>query len=145
MLTMMNITTTENAMLTLYGKIDSDIRGYIWGGCNLDDEYTTYREKIFDADHKVREVDADPAMNDSETGYSAEGERLTENIVDAVTREILPFIAKKHGIQDPDYINPVTGSVAPLSEWVCDFMESTPETWGGTTFDAAGLEEVEAD
>ena len=143
MLTMMNITTTENAMLTLYGKIDSCVRDYIWGGCNLDDEYTPYREKIFKADHKVREVDADPAMNDSETGYSAEGERLTEKIVDAVTRELLPFIAKKHGIPDPGYINPVTGSVAPLSEWVCDFMESTPENWGGTTFDAAGLEEAE--
>ena len=144
MLTMMNITATESAMLTLYGKIDSDVRGYIWGGCNLDDEYTPYRAKIFEADHKVRELDADPAMNDSETGYNAEGERLTENIVDAVTRELLPLIAKKHGIPDPHYVNPATGSVAPLSEWICDFMESTPETWGGTTFDAAGLEEVEA-
>ena len=141
MLTMMTITATENAMLTLYGKIDSDIRDYIWGGCNLNDEYTPYREKIFDADHKVKEVDADPAMTDSETGYSAEGERLTEKIVDAVTRELLPLIAKKHGIPDPSYINPASGSVAPLSEWVCDYMESTPETWGGTTFDAAGLEE----
>ena len=140
----MNITATESAMLTLYGKIDSDVRGYIWGGCNLDDEYTPYRAKIFEADHKVRELDADPAMNDSETGYNAEGERLTENIVDAVTRELLPLIAKKHGIPDPHYVNPATGSVAPLSEWICDFMESTPETWGGTTFDAAGLEEVEA-
>lgn len=143
MLTMMNITSTENAMLTLYGKIDSDVRDYIWGGCNLDDEYTPYREKIFDADHKVKEVDADPAMTDSETGYSTGGERLTEKIVDAVTRELLPLIAKKHGIPDLNYINPVTGSIAPLSEWVCDFMESTPETWGGTTFDAAGLEEAD--
>lgn len=39
-------------------------------------------------------------------------------------------------------MNPATGSVSPLSDWVCDYMELTPEEWGGHYFSDAGLVEV---
>lgn len=43
-------------------------------------------------------------------------------------------------------MNPLTGSVAPESEWRADF-EAIPadqrlEVWGGTTFESADLVEV---
>ena len=30
-------------------------------------------------------------------------------------------------------MNPATGSVDKLSGWICDYMELTPEEWGGIT------------
>lgn len=39
-------------------------------------------------------------------------------------------------------MNPVTGSVAPESEWCKDFASMTDEEWGGDTFESAGLIEV---
>lgn len=39
-------------------------------------------------------------------------------------------------------MNPATGSVDKLSGWICDYMELTPEEWGGHYFSDAGLVEV---
>lgn len=42
-------------------------------------------------------------------------------------------------------MNPATGSVATLSEWLEDFDTLSPEEWGGETFESAGLIEVVPD
>lgn len=42
-------------------------------------------------------------------------------------------------------MNPATGSVATLSEWLEDFASLTPEEWGGESFEDAGLIEVVPD
>lgn len=45
------------------------------------------------------------------------------------------------------FMNPMTGSVAPLEEWKQDFADMSPlerETlWGGPDFEDAGLIQVE--
>lgn len=43
------ITVDEGNMMRLYTDIDNDMRGYIWGGCDLPSEYEPYREAISDA------------------------------------------------------------------------------------------------
>lgn len=47
---------------------------------------------------------------------------------------------------DRYFMNPATGSVAPLEEWKADFAdinpEDRPELWGGHNFEDAGLVEV---
>ena len=39
-------------------------------------------------------------------------------------------------------MNPETGTVASHEEWIFDFNASTPEEWGGETFEDAALLEV---
>ena len=39
-------------------------------------------------------------------------------------------------------MNPETGTVASHEEWISDFNASTPEEWGGETFEDAALLEV---
>ena len=59
-----------------------------------------------------------------------------------MTRIALMKQAMALGIPNPEMKHPGTGEVSPLSVWVCDYMELTPEEWGGQYFADAGLEEV---
>lgn len=137
------ITVDEGNMMRLYTEIDNDMRGYIWGGCDLPSEYEPYREAISDADREIKEIDRQ--YSDPETGYTPEGERRTEEVISFLCRNLLPLMAKERGYRDPDYVNPSTGSSAPLSEWICDYFDDTPEEWGGKLFSDGGLEEADED
>lgn len=46
------------------------------------------------------------------------------------------------GIPNPELKRFSTGEVALLSDWVCDYLELTPEEWGGDYFADAGFIKV---
>lgn len=134
--------TTPEVLISLYNRIDSEARNYIWGGSELDEQFTAYRADFDAAAAEVHDVDGDPANNDPETGYSTRGEQLTEKIVERLCRKVLQQFVKDNGLADPTYMNPATGSVSALSDWICDYGELPQEEWGGRHFDDAGLCEV---
>lgn len=74
--------------------------------------------------------------------YDARMDYCTKEMAQRICRNTLAKEAEKRGIADPMMMNPATGSVSPLSDWVCDYMELTPEEWGGHYFSDAGLVEV---
>lgn len=74
--------------------------------------------------------------------YDARMEYCTKETAQRICRNTLAKEAEKRGIADPMMMNPATGSVSPLSDWICDYMELTPEEWGGHYFSDAGLVEV---
>ena len=74
--------------------------------------------------------------------YDARMDYCTKEMAQRICRNTLAKEAGKRGIADPMMMNPATGSVSPLSDWVCDYMELTPEEWGGHYFSDAGLVEV---
>ena len=53
--------------------------------------------------------------------------------------------SRKARCRRPQYDEPATGSVDKLSGWICDYMELTPEEWGGHYFTDAGLVEARKD
>lgn len=59
-----------------------------------------------------------------------------------MTRDALMKQAMALGIPNPMLKHPRTREVALLSDWVCDYLELTPEKWGGDYFADAGLIEV---
>ena len=59
-----------------------------------------------------------------------------------MTRKSLMEGAMTLGIPNPELKHPLTRRVARLSDWICDYMELTPEEWGGDYFADAGLIEV---
>lgn len=59
-----------------------------------------------------------------------------------MTRNALMEGAMTLGIPNPELKHPLTWRVARLSDWICDYMELTPEEWGGDYFADAGLIEV---
>ena len=71
--------------------------------------------------------------------YDARMDYCTKEMAQRICRNTLAKEAGKRGIADPMMMNPATGSVSPLSDWVCDYMELTPEEWGGHYFSDAGL------
>lgn len=74
--------------------------------------------------------------------YDARMDYCTKEMAQRICRNTLAKEAEKRGIADPMMMNPATGSVSPLSDWICDYMELTPEEWGGHYFSDAGLVEV---
>ncbi len=74
--------------------------------------------------------------------YDARIDYCTKETTQKICRHTLAKEAERRGIADPMMMNPATGSVAPLSDWICDYMELTPEEWGGHYFSDAGLVEV---
>ena len=74
--------------------------------------------------------------------YDARMDYCTKEMAQRICRNTLEKEAERRGIADPMMMNPATGSVSPLSEWICDYMELTPEEWGGHYFSDAGLVEV---
>ena len=74
--------------------------------------------------------------------YDARMEYYTKETAQRICRNTLAKEAEKRGIADPMMMNPATGSVSPRSDWICDYMELTPEEWGGYYFSDAGLVEV---
>lgn len=74
--------------------------------------------------------------------YDARMDYCTKEMAQSICRHTLAKEAEKRGIADQMMMNPATGSVSPLSDWVCDYMELTPEEWGGHYFSDAGLVEV---
>lgn len=71
--------------------------------------------------------------------YDARMDYCTKEMAQRICRHTLAKEAERRGIADPMMMNPATGSVSPLSDWVCDYMELTPEEWGGHYFSDAGL------
>lgn len=59
-----------------------------------------------------------------------------------VSKDVIAKRARESGIPNPMLKHPHTGEVALLSDWVCDYIELTPEEWGGDYFADAGLIEV---
>lgn len=74
--------------------------------------------------------------------YDARMDYCTKEMAQSICRDTLAKEAEKREIADPDMMNPATGSVDKLSGWLCDYMELTPEEWGGHYFSDAGLVEV---
>ena len=74
--------------------------------------------------------------------YDARMDYCTKEMTQSICRHTLAKEAERRGIADPDMMNPATGSVDKLSGWICDYMERTPEEWGGHHFSDAGLVEV---
>ena len=74
--------------------------------------------------------------------YDARMDYCTKEMTQSICRHTLAKEAERRGIADPDMMNPATGSVDKLSGWICDYMERTPEEWGGHYFSDAGLVEV---
>lgn len=74
--------------------------------------------------------------------YDARMDYCTKEMGQSICRHTLAKEAERRGIADPSMMNPATGSVSPLSDWICDYMELTPEEWGGHYFSDAGLVEV---
>lgn len=63
--------------------------------------------------------------------YDARMDYCTKEMAQSICRHTLAKEAERRGIADPDMMNPATGSVDKLSDWICDYMELTPEEWGG--------------
>ena len=59
-----------------------------------------------------------------------------------VSKDAIAKRAQELGIPNPELKRLSTGDVALLSDWVCDYLELTPEEWGGDYFADAGLIEV---
>lgn len=59
-----------------------------------------------------------------------------------VSKGVIAKKVQELGIPNPELKHPRTGEVALLSDWVCDYIESTPEEWGGDYFADVGLIEV---
>lgn len=59
-----------------------------------------------------------------------------------VTRARLTKRVQELGIPNPMLKHPRTWEVAPLSDWICDYLELPPEEWGGDYFADARLYEV---
>lgn len=74
--------------------------------------------------------------------YDARMDYCTKEMAQSICRHTLAKEAENRGIADPSMMNPATGSVDKLSGWICDYMELTPEEWGGHYFSDAGLVEV---
>lgn len=74
--------------------------------------------------------------------YNARMDYCTKEMAQRICRNTLAKEAERRGIADPMMMNPATGSVDKLSGWICDYMERTPEEWGGHYFSDAGLVEV---
>ena len=74
--------------------------------------------------------------------YDARMDYCTKEMAQSICRHTLAKEAERRGIADPSMMNPATGSVDKLSGWICDYMELTPEEWGGHYFTDAGLVEV---
>ena len=66
----------------------------------------------------------------------------TKKLALRMTRNALMKQAMALGIPNPELKRLSTGEVALLSDWVCDYLELTPEEWGGDYFADAGLIEV---
>ena len=63
--------------------------------------------------------------------YDARMDYCTKEMAQSICRHTLAKEAESRGIADPSMMNPATGSVDKLSGWICDYMELTPEEWGG--------------
>ena len=59
-----------------------------------------------------------------------------------VSKDVIAKRAQELGIPNPMLKRSCTWEVALLSDWVCDYLELTPEEWGGDYFADAGLIEV---
>ena len=59
-----------------------------------------------------------------------------------VSKGVIAKKVQELGIPNPELKRLSTGEVALLSDWVCDYIELTPEEWGGDYFADAGLIEV---
>lgn len=59
-----------------------------------------------------------------------------------VSKDVIAKRARESGIPNPMLKHPRTWEVALLSDWVCDYLELTPEKWGGDYFADARLYEV---
>lgn len=77
--------------------------------------------------------------------YDARMDYCTKEMAQSICRHTLAKEAERRGIADPSMMNPATGSVDKLSGWICDYMELTPEVWGGHYFTDAGLVEARKD
>ena len=59
-----------------------------------------------------------------------------------VSKSVIAEKVQELGIPNPMLKHHRTRKVALLSDWICDYLELTPEEWGGDYFADAGLIEV---
>ena len=59
-----------------------------------------------------------------------------------VSKDAIANKVQELGIPNPELKRFSTGEVALLSDWVCDYLELTPEEWGGDYFADAGFIKV---
>lgn len=132
-LTDMSVHSDDSDLLAAAEAIIEEIRA------SLEEE-----EKKEEKEAAMSTTTAVTAMQELYQGidYDARMDYCTKEMVQRICRNTLAKEAERRGIADPMMMNPATGSVSPLSDWVCDYMELTPEEWGGHYFSEAGLVEV---
>ena len=59
-----------------------------------------------------------------------------------VSKDAIAKKVQELGIPNPELKRFSTGEVALLSDWICDYLELTPEEWGGDYFADAGFIKV---
>lgn len=132
-LTDMSVHSDDSDLLAAAEAIIEEIRA------SLEEE-----EKKEEKEAAMSTTTAITAMQELYQGisYDARMDYCTKETTQRICRNVLAKEAERRGIADPMMMNPATGSVSPLSDWVCDYMELTPEEWGGHYFSDAGLVEV---
>lgn len=132
-LTDMSVHSDDSDLFAAAGAIIEEIRA------SLEEE-----EKKEEKETAMSTTTAITAMQELYQGidYDSRMDYCTKEMAQRICRSMLAKEAERRGIADPMMMNPATGSVSPLSDWVCDYMELTPEEWGGHYFSDAGLVEV---
>ena len=132
-LTDMSVHSDDSDLLAAAKAIIEEIRA------SLEEE-----EKKEEKEAAMSTTTAITAMQELYQGidYDSRMDYCTKEMAQRICRSMLAKEAERRGIADPMMMNPATGSVSPLSDWVCDYMELTPEEWGGHYFSDAGLVEV---
>lgn len=132
-LTDMSVHSDDSDLLAAAEAIIEEIRA------SLEEE-----EKKEEKEAAMSTTTAVTAMQElyQDISYDARMDYCTKEMAQRICRKTLAKEAERRGIADPMMMNSAAGSVSPLSDWVCDYMELTPEEWGGHYFSDAGLVEV---
>lgn len=132
-LTDMSVHSDDSDLLAAAEAIIEEIRA------SLEEE-----EKKEEKEAAMSTTTAITAMQELYQGidYDARMDYCTKEMAQRICRHTLAKRARELRIANPEMMNPATGSVSPLSDWICDYMELTPEEWGGHYFSDADLVEV---
>nr|DAE11269.1 MAG TPA: hypothetical protein [Podoviridae sp. ctFbF42] len=129
-LTNMSVHSDDSDLLAAAEAIIEEIRA------SLEEE-----EKKEEKEAAMSTTAAATAMQELYQGisYDARMDYCTKEMAQSICRHTLAKEAERRCITDPSMMNPATGSVDKLSGWICDYMELTPEEWGGITSQTPGL------
>lgn len=132
-LTDMSVHSDDSDLLAAAEAIIEEIRA------SLEEE-----EKKEEKEAAMSTTTAVTAMQElyQDISYDARMDYCTKEMAQKICRNMIAKEAERRGIADPMMMNSITGLVSPLSDWVCNYMELTPEEWGGHYFSDAGLVEV---